>query len=347
MSTGSRLLMNNKVHTVRLANNSGTEVELLDHGASIQSFRVPTAGGRVVNAVLGYDHPEQHLGDRYFLGSTVGRFAGRIRNGVFDLNGRRIELATDTGSGGHCLHGGPAGFHSRTWSVSESSSGDAVVFSYKSPDGDQGFPGELNASISYRLQANALIVEFAATSSADTVVNLANHAYFNLGTTGYIDEHEIRINADSFTPLDAQNIPSGVVAAVGDTNFDFRQGALLGHRLASVSDGFDHNFKLNKHGERAFTIGNRQAAFAASAYAADTGLTLNIYTTQPGLQFYTGQNLDEPFEPFQGFCLEAQAFPDSPNQPTFPSTELRAGDRYHEIVVYELDNGGRRRVTGS
>lgn len=339
--------MNNKVRTVRLANDSGTEVDLLDHGASIQAFRVPTADGRTVNAVLGYNRPEQYLDDQYYLGATVGRYAGRIRDGVFDLNGRRVELVTGTDAGGHCLHGGPAGFHTRTWSISERSSGDAVAFNYKSPDGDQGFPGELHARISYRLQANALIVELAAISSADTVANLSNHAYFNLGNTASIDEHEVRINADSFTPLDGLNIPNGDVASVQDTHFDFREGAVLGPRLASLSDGFDHNFKLNKHGGRAFTIGSRQATFAASAYSADTGLALNVYTTQPGLQFYTGHHLGKPFEPFQGFCMEAQAFPDSPNQPTFPSTELRAGDRYHEIVVYELDNSGRRRVPGS
>jgi aldose 1-epimerase len=335
-TTGSRQKMTSRVRTARLSNHTGAEVLLLDHGASIQSFHVP-AGGESANVVLGYTDPVDHLRDTYYIGSVVGRYTGRIRHGVFYLGGHRVEVETQQAAGGHSLHGGPGGFHSRTWSLGAESGGDTAVFSYRSPDGEQGFPGALDASIRYRLEGTALIVELTAISHADTVVNLANHAYFNLGRSRSIDGHEITINADAYTPIDSQGIPNGDIVPVTNTDFDFRQGATLRRRLAGRSEGFDHNFVLNKNGVRAFSVGDRDAPIAASAFSADTGLRLNVYTTQPGLQFYTGQFLGKPFKPFEGFCFEAQAFPDSPNHPQFPSTVLRAGERYNEIVVYEVE----------
>ena len=314
---------------------------MLDHGASIHSFHVP-AGDTVANIVLGYPDPEAHLEDSYYLGSVVGRYAGRIRDGSFQLDGRAVNLETQREEGGHCLHGGPGGFHSRTWSLDPASDENTAIFAYHSPDGDQGFPGALDASVRYRLEGTALIIELRATSHGDTVVNLANHAYFNLGHTRSIDEHEITINADRYTPIDSQGIPNGEIDPVENTDLDFRRGAMLRDRLASRSEGFDHNFVLSRNGGRTYSVDNRDARIAATAFSAETGLRLNVYTTQPGLQFYTGQFLDKPFKPFEGFCLEAQAFPDSPNHPQFPSTVLRSGEKYSEIVVYEIEYVGAR-----
>ena len=298
------------------------------------------AGDTVANIVLGYADPEAHLEDSYYLGSVVGRYAGRIRDGSFQLDGRAVNLETQREEGGHCLHGGPGGFHARTWSLDPESDGRTAIFNYCSPDGEQGFPGALDASVRYRLEGTALIIELRATSHGDTVVNLANHAYFNLGHSRSIDEHEITINADRYTPIDSQGIPNGEIDPVENTDLDFRRGATLRDRLASRSEGFDHNFVLNRNGVRTFSVGDRDARIAATAFSAETGLRLNVYTTQPGLQFYTGQFLGRPFRPFEGFCLEAQAFPDSPNHPQFPSTVLRAGEKYSEIVVYEVEYAG-------
>lgn len=310
----------------------------MDHGAAIQSIRVPGCAG-LVDAVLGYEDPESYRSDPYFLGATVGRYANRIRAGAFELNGQRIVLNNDDDPPSHVLHGGPGGLSSRTWRARQEADADAAVFDYRSSDGEEGFPGALDVSVRYSIKRTALVIELSAVSDADTVVSLTNHAYFNLAGGGSIAGHIVTINADAFTPVDEQGIPTGDILSVADSAFDQRNESTLSERIGDDLPGYDHNFVLNKDGDRVYRLNERAVEFAASAYCRATDLRLNVYTTQPGLQFYTGQFLGKPFVPFQGLCFEAQSFPDAPNQPGFPSTVLVAGDVYHEIIVYEFEAG--------
>ena len=321
--------------TVTLSNATGIEVALVDRGAAIQSIRVPV-GRRIVDAVLGYEDPERYHADPFFLGATVGRYAGRIGNGSFLLQGRRIEVNRD--ADGHCLHGGPGGLHSRAWRLRESN-GESAVFSYLSDDGDEGFPGALDLTVRYSLQGMALIIELTAMSTADTVLSLSNHAYFNLAGGGTIGDHVVSVNADAYTPVNGEAIPTGEIRPVAGSAFDLREESSLRKRVGDGRCGYDQNFALNKGGERSVAVNGQATEFAASAYCEATDVRLNVFTTHPGLQFYTGQYLGEPFVPYQGLCFEAQAFPDAPNRPEFPSALLRAGERYLELIVYEFEAG--------
>ncbi len=290
-----------------------------------------------LDTVLGYADPERYRTDPYYLGATVGRYAGRICDGAFQLHGRRIEVGTRRDANGHCLHGGPGGLHSYTWRLADRPDDATAVFECRSPDGDEGFPGALTATVSYSLRATQLIIVLSAVSDADTVVNLTNHAYFNLAGSGPIGEHRIAINADAYAPVDSESRPTGEIVPVNGTAFDFRSYRLLSERLRHGLAGYDNYFVLAASTGRHTEVDGRRVEFAASAYSAASGIRLNVYTSQPGLQFYTGNILGPPFAPLQGFCFEAQAFPDAPNQPAFPPALLRAGERYNQIIVYEFD----------
>ncbi len=320
-----------------LSNDTGLEVGLVPHGAAIQAIRVPV-GDDKVNVVLGYDDPQRYVLEPYFLGKTIGRYAGRIRRGRFDLSGRSVTLATDSDGAGHCLHGGPRGLYTRTWQTVEREDDRSVRFYCRSGAGDQGFPGAVRLEVVYTLVDTTLAIEFSARTSADTILNLTNHAYFNLAGTGGIEGHRVQIAADSYTPVDDEWIPTGEIVPVAGTRMDFRAETDLGTRLGDT--GFDTNFVLNHNRVTTCPASGTTVAFAASAVSRETGIRLNIYTTQPGLQFYTGQYLATPFAPFQGLCLEAQAFPDSPNHEDFPSTEVLAGQPYRQTIVYEFDVAG-------
>ncbi len=308
---------------------------LLDHGATISSIIVPV-DGRDLDVVLGYPKSSDYLHDTFYLGATLGRYAGRIDHGRFTLNGRQHQLAT--GDNIHCLHGGPQGFSRQFWSAEVDSDSKSATFRYQAADGEQGFPGQLAVSVRYSLRGEyGLLMEYRALSDAETIVNLSNHAYFNLnGYPSEITDHSIVINADRYARLDSSDIPSGEFLDTKGSRFDFARPALLRERIAEggfgAEYGYDHTFALN---------GNRgKLAFAAAAHAPCSGLWLKVHTTQPALQFYTGEYLGSPLLQRGGLCFEAQNFPDAPNKPDFPSAVLKPGQTFAQSILYEFGFDG-------
>lgn len=299
------------------------------HGARLLSFRPGFAGADGPEVLLRYQDDDEYLHDPYFLGATVGRYANRLR-GPVPLEGSIFMPEATVGT--VALHGGPAGFSEREWHVEQVSS-SRVDFVLQSQDGDQGFPGQLLCRVIYTLESpSSLRVTWRATARQTTVVNLSNHAYFNLnGNEARIVNHEVAINSDACTTLDSEQVPTGEIASVAGTGMDLSSPAVIAERMdacASLSGGFDHNYVIRGVAGR--------MRHAATVRSPISGLRLDVDTTQPGLQFYTGQHLDDPFRPFAGFCLEAQNFPDAPNHGDFPSAVLRPGERYQHIVRYRL-----------
>ncbi|RKE22179.1 aldose epimerase family protein [Streptomyces sp. TLI_171] len=311
----------------------GVTVELLDLGARLQSVRTPDRHGRPDEVVLGAE-PGQLLGEGAYLGSIVGRYGNRIANGELPLDGAVHRLKTqDTG---HTLHGGPDGFATRSWAAVPVA--DGVRFHLTSPDGDQGFPGTLDVSVSYLLDADGdLTIRYEATTDAPTVVNLTNHAYFNLAGTGGADvgDHLLHVHADAYLPVDADLIPLGPPAAVAGTHFDLTRPTRLSDRFAD--GGFDHNWILRP-------APADRLRRAAELHHPASGRRLECLTTEPGLQVYTGNHFDgatgpahAPHRRHAGIALETQHFPDSPHHPeTYPSTVLRPGETYRSTTVYRF-----------
>jgi aldose 1-epimerase len=322
------------IKAVTLQSPAGMQVTLLNIGATIQSINVPTESGNV-NAVLGYANHDEYLSDNFYMGATVGRFANRIGNARFSLGDKAFSV--DANDKGNCLHGGSDGFHRRFWKIRSVRNEEAVEFSYISPDGESGFPGELDVSVTYQIIDDfSLAIDFVATTNTETIINIANHAYFNLSRDQHlIDAHHIKIEADYFTPVDDKLIPTGRIDEVEATRFDLRNMTGL-HATGSKphqSRQYDHNFVLRDADGRL-----REVAILSSP---DSGLSMHLHTTQDGLQFYTGEFLTAPFQKRAGLCLEAQRFPDSPNQPSFPSPILKPGDIFKERTVYEFVRGKR------
>ena len=322
----------NALAHVELVSETGFRVVIIDRGASIASISLPTDEGQV-DVAMRYAALTDYVSDAQFVGATVGRFANRIADGRLRLNGDSYQLATSPETDGHCLHGGPGGLHTRRWLLDPAPGGQLVRCHYISPHGEEGFPGRLDICVIYQLvDESSLAIDFEATCDRETVVNLANHVYFNLdphATT--IDDHELRVNAAYYTPVDDSKIPTGVIESVADSRMDFRSAARLGERLEASngsSAGYDHNFVLN--GEAG------ELRLAATLYSPASGIRLAVETTQPGLQLYTGDGLGAPFERRAGLCLEAQNFPDSPNHPNFPSSALAVGDAYRQRTVYRF-----------
>jgi aldose 1-epimerase len=314
------------------------EVVAITYGAIVKSIRTPDRDGRVADIALGFDTIEDYrLRNRYF-GAVVGRYGNRIARGRFTLDGRDIQL--DANKGGHHLHGGVRGFDKVVWH-GERLARDRVLFSYRSADGEEGYPGTLEATVAYTLTThNQLVVDYTATTDKPTIVNLTNHSYFNLGGegTGDVLQHVVTIDADRYTPVDDAMIPTGEIVPVDGTPFDFRTPRAIGDRIdedhpqLKIGSGYDHNYVLN---------GAEGLHFAARAVDPTTGRTLQVDTTEPGVQFYTGNKLTgapgkqgHSYGPRSGFCLETQHFPDSPNQPGFPSTILRPGDTFRSTTVF-------------
>jgi aldose 1-epimerase len=324
-----------ELKSFHLRNDSGFEVVLHNIGATIGSITVPAREGNT-SVVLGHLDARQYLHNPYYLGSTIGRYANRIARARFQLERSLVHLESTEGEPGHCLHGGPEGFSHRFWSVDSDAEPQSVRLHLISPDGDQGFPGNVEALVTYRLlEGWKLAMEYRVTSDAPTVINLANHAYFNLNTDETpIDNHEVMINADQFTPIGDDMIPTGEKRDVSGSAFDFREASQLHDRLDAREQqivnghGFDHNFILNRTPEECF--------FAAQVSSPQSGLSVKIHTTQPGLQLYTGQHLGAPFQARAGVCLEAQQFPNAPNENGFPNTVLRPGEVYRQRTVYEF-----------
>ena len=336
--TFGKLADGTTVEIYTLRNNSGMEARITNYGATLVSLTAPDKRGAMADVVLGYDDPRRYETDTFYIGSIQGRYANRIAAGKFTLDGKEFSLARN--NNGNHLHGGVRGFNKRVWKATTTPEG-ALRLTYVSPDGEEGYPGRLTTVVTYTLTGdNALRIDYRATSDRATVLNLTNHAYFNLKGAGEILDHELKLAASRFTPTDANSIPTGELRGVSGTPFDFTTPQRIGARI-EVNDeqmrfgaGYDHNFVLDKAGA---------ASVAAEVYEPTTGRVMRMFTTEPGVQFYTGNFLkDVPgkaskvYQRREGFCLEAQHFPDSPNKPAFPSVVLRLGAAYAQTTIYQF-----------
>jgi aldose 1-epimerase len=329
-----------------LTNKKGMEAVITNWGGIIVSLKVPDRAGKIDDVVLGYDELDGYLTNKAFFGALIGRYGNRIAHGTFTLDGIAYNLPKNDGD--NTLHGGTRGFNKRLWTAKDASGKDApgLELTYVSKDGEEGFPGNVSARVVYRLtDDNELHIEYSATTDKETVVNLTNHSYFNLAGQGNGDilEHQVTILADRFTPVDQTLIPTGELRPVKNTPFDFTKATAIGARIGqndqqlTFGKGYDHNWVLNG-GIKA------SPSLAAEVYNAKTGRVLQVLTTEPGVQFYTGNFLDgsitgkggKVYGLRTGFCLETQHFPDSPNHVTFPSTALKAGGKYHTTTIFKF-----------
>jgi aldose 1-epimerase len=324
----------------------GLHVAVLTYGATIASVLVPDRDGQVADVVLGFDDLAGYLRPHPYFGATIGRYANRIAGGRFALDGVAHQLPVNNGP--NCLHGGTVGFDKHLWSPQESSSPESVEMRHVSPAGDMGFPGQLTARVTFTVSGSDLRIDYSATTDEPTVVNLTNHSYFNLAGAGAgsVDDHQVRLLASRFTPVDEALVPNGTVAEVAGTPMDLRSFRPIGAALRDAREdeqvrraagGFDHNWVIDGsdgEGER----------LSAQVREPTTGRTLDVWTDQPGVQFYTGSHLDgtvtgrggRAYRKGDAFCLETQHFPDSPNQPSFPSTVLRPGETYRTSTVFRF-----------
>jgi aldose 1-epimerase len=326
-----------------LAQPSGLEARIMTYGGTLVSLRMPGSEGPA-NVVLGFDALAPYLAGHPFFGALVGRFGNRIANGRFQLHGVEYVLARNDGD--NHLHGGPRGFDKVVWRATprEDAGAPTLDLTYLSRDGEEGYPGNLEVTVAYTLTDDSgLRIDYQAKTDRDTVVNLTNHSYFNLAGAGDILAHEMRIPAQRFLPTDASLIPTGERRPVDGTPMDFTHPTAIGARIHAddeqlqlASGGYDHTWVLDKD--------DGELSLAAEVYDPSSGRVLEVFTTQPGIQFYTGNFLDgslvgargQAYQKHFGFCLETQHFPDSPNQPNFPSTVLRPGDVYQQTTIFRL-----------
>lgn len=327
------------------SNSKGESVEITNLGGVILSLNVPDRNGKFDDVVLGFENLEEYYVKGPFLGAIIGRFANRIGNARFTLNGAEYKLTENDGK--NQLHGGLKGFDKVVWDAEIVNEGNkqALVLTYFSKDGEEGYPGNLTAKVTYSFTDNSeIVIDYYAVSDKDTVVNLTNHSYFNLSghASGNILNHKVMINADRFTVTDAESIPTGENRKVEGTPMDFRSPKLVGEEINSnyeqlvLGKGYDHNWVLNVSGEK--------LEKAAEVIDEATGRVLEVYTTKPGVQFYTGNYLDGtaigkggvPYQYRAGLCLETQYLPNSMNIESFPSPVLKAGEEYRHSTVYKL-----------
>jgi len=336
------------VEEYTLTNAGGMEVRFITYGGILTSIRVPDRKGRFANVALGFDSLDKYESEHPYFGAITGRYANRIAKGRFSLDGKDYALFANDGP--NSLHGGKTGFDRRIWSAREVAVAghSGIELSYLSVDGEEGYPGNLDVAVTYSLtDANELRIDYAAKTDAPTVVNLTNHSYFNLmgEGEGTIYNHILTLNADSYIPTDSTQIPTGKIAAVAGTPFDFRLPRMIGaggrssHPQIMMARGYDHNFVLNRDGLSAEDLG-----FAARLYEPVSGRVMEVWTSEPGIQFYAGNFLDATlvgasdrlYRQSDGLALETQHFPDSPNQPRFPSTTLRPGSRFQSTTIYRF-----------
>jgi aldose 1-epimerase len=334
------------VEEYTLTNANGMEVKVITYGGVVTSIRVPDASGNLDNVVLGFDNLADYETRSPYFGNITGRYANRIANATFTLDGEAYTLAANNGV--NTLHGGVDGFDNKVWAAEtvEGETEVGVKLSYVSPDGEEGYPGNLSTTVTYTLtDADELRIDYSATTDAPTVVNLTNHSYFNLAGNGSGDiyDHMLMINADSYTPVDETLIPTGELAPVEGTAFDLREPTRIGDGIRDGSlqmvlgRGYDHNYVLNRESDDGLEL-------AATLSEPTTGRMMEVWTTEPGIQLYTGNFLDGTLVGSSGgmyrqgdaLCLETQHFPDSPNQPDFPSTELRPGETYETTTIYKF-----------
>jgi len=328
-----------------LTNTGGMEVAITNYGGVVVSIKAPDRSGKFADVVLGFDTFDAYLNNTPFFGALVGRYGNRIAKARFTLDGHEYHLAAN--DNGNTLHGGLKGFDKRLWNAKDVSTKEvpALELTYLSKDGEQGFPGNLSVTVTYSLTPkNELKIDYAATTDKDTVLNLTNHSYFNLAGQGEGDilSHLMMINGDRFTPVDATLIPTGELKSVAGTPLDFRKPTAIGARIDADDQqikfgrGYDHNFVLNRKGG--------ELILAARVTEPSSGRVLEVLTTQPGLQFYTGNFLDGTIHGKVGkvyprrsaFCMETQRFPDSPNQPQFPTTVLKPGKHFQSTTVFRF-----------
>jgi aldose 1-epimerase len=332
------------VYRYVLSNEKGVEAVVISYGATLVSLKVPDRNGKAADIVLGYDTLDGYEQGKSFFGATIGRYGNRIAGGEFTLDGTVFHLPKNDGP--NSLHGGTTGFNKRVWKGVDRSRADAQVLelSYTSPDGEEGYPGTLKVRVKYTLpaEANELRIDYAATTDKDTVVNLTNHSYFNLSgdASKEIVDHQLLLRAPQFTPVDATLIPTGELRAVRSTPFDFTKPTAIGARISQDDEqlkfgkGYDHNWVLERTEKRGLQL-------AAEVFEPSSGRVLEVLTTEPGIQFYSGNFLDgtakgkggQLYAHRTGLCLETQHFPDSPNHPKFPSTVLKAGESYRSATV--------------
>ncbi|OGX82718.1 galactose mutarotase [Hymenobacter glacialis] len=331
------------VQLFTLTNANGVMARITNYGGTLTSLLVPDKHGRLGDVILGFDHVSGYQSPEYlksgpYFGALIGRYGNRIKDGRFALDGQEYSLAKNNGP--NALHGGKVGFDKVVWQAEAGTSaeGQNLTLTYLSRDGEEGYPGNLRVRVVYTLTAdNVLQISYTATTDQATFINLTNHAYFNLnhGAGQDILGHELTLNADRYTVVDATLIPTGELRPVRGTPFDFTTPRAIGERMAQVPGGYDHNWVLN-HATGAHA--------AASVHEPTTGRTLDVTTDQPGIQFYAGNFLDGTltgkggavYVKNAGFCLETQHFPDSPNQPQFPGTALRPGETFHSVSSYRF-----------
>jgi aldose 1-epimerase len=335
------------VYRYILTNKKGVEADVISYGAALVSLRVPDRNGKIADVVLGYDSLDGYEQDKSFFGATIGRYGNRIAGGQFALNGALFHLPKNDGP--NSLHGGTRGFNKRIWTGIDRSSANAQILelSYASQDGEEGYPGTLKVKVTYTLPAetNELRIDYSATTDKDTVVNLTNHSYFNLSgaMSQQILDHRLLLNAVKFTPVDTTLIPTGELRAVGGTPFDFTKPTAIGARINQEDEqlkfgkGYDHNWVLER-------TENGGLQLAAKVFEPATGRVLEVLTTEPAIQFYSGNFLDgtvrgkggQLYGHRTGFCLETQHFPDSPNHQNFPTTVLKPGQSYRSTTIFRL-----------
>lgn len=328
-----------------LKNSHGVEVRAMNYGGIIQAIRVPDRKGNFDDVVLGHDTAEGYMPNPPYLGAIVGRYANRIANGTFTLDGKTYNLPKNDGP--NTLHGGTTRtFDKVMWESQPLKDKNGVQFEFLSKDGDEGFPGNLKMKVTYVLtDSNELVIDYEATTDKATPINVSQHSYFNLKGEGNGDilDHEVMLNADKFTPVDKNLIPTGELRPVKGTPFDFTKPTNIGSRIDEnyeqlvLGHGYDHNFIINRKSGEGMTL-------AARVYEPTTGRVLEVLTTQPAVQFYTGNFLDgtvtgkegHVYKRRFGFCLETQHYPDSPNHPDFPNTILKPGETFHQKTMFKF-----------
>ena len=332
------------VELYTLTNAKGMQAGIITYGGTVVSLTAPDRNGKYADVVLGMDDLAGYMKATAFFGALIGRYGNRIGHAQFTLEGQTYKLPGN--DNGNTLHGGPAGFDKHVWSAvpGTSADGETLELTYVSKDGEAGFPGTLKCKVVYTLTAkNELKIDYTATTDKPTVVNLTNHSYFNLAGQGEGDilTHEVMIDAASFTPVDRTLIPTGELRPVAGTPFDFTKPTAVGARIEAADEqikfggGYDHNWVLNK--------GKGGLTKAAEVHETKTGRVMEVWTTEPGLQFYTGNFLNnrvhgkgKTYMRRGALCMETQHYPDSPNKPSFPSTELKPGETYHTTTIYRF-----------
>jgi aldose 1-epimerase len=330
-----------EIQLFTLTNPNGLKATISTYGGTLTSLLVPDKDGKMSDVILGFDKAEGYLSPEFkksnpYFGALIGRYGNRIAKGKFTIDGKAYQVGIN--NNGNSLHGGNVGFNQKIWTAKPGTSADGqtLTLTYLSKDGEEGYPGNLNVTVTYTLtNDNSLHIDYAATTDKATPVNLTNHAYFNLalGQSKDVLAHQVTIPADRYTVVDGQLIPTGELKAVKGTPFDFTTAHAIGERIAQVPGGYDHNWALNN------ATGQHSAA---TVYEPTTGRTMEVKTDEPGVQFYTGNFLDGSLKgkdgvvygKHAGFCLETQHFPDSPNQKDFPSTILKPGETYHTTTSY-------------